>query len=342
MRAVVAGVGAVGGRAARQLVSTLDGLDELVVVDKDRLRAAAVAESLGPPAVARGWSATTGEKAQVVVLARPGGHSALARSALEQGAHVVSVSDREEDVRALLALDGEARDRGLHVVVGAGFSPGMACVLARHAAGLLDAVEEVHVARAGTGGPACALQHHQALGQPSLDWRDGEWARASGGTGRELRWFPEPVGGLDCYRSGLPDALVLVPAFPAAARVTARMAATRRDRITARLPMLRPPHPEGLLGAIRVELRGRRGTAKETVVLGAVDRPAVAAGTVAGLTAAWATTGRLARPGAAGLAELVAEPVPFLAELAHRGIRAAAFDPAGAGQDDLPLGAAPR
>jgi hypothetical protein len=55
-----------------------------------------------------------------------------------------------------------------------------------------------------------------------------------------------------------------------------------------------------------------------------MDRPAVAAGAVAALTATWATQDRLARTGAAGLAELV-DPVPFLSELRRRGVRAAVF-----------------
>ena len=38
------------------------------------------------------------------------------------------------------------------------------------------------------------------------------------------------------------------PPSPACARVSARLSATRRDRVTARLPMLRRPHPEGTLG----------------------------------------------------------------------------------------------
>jgi hypothetical protein len=94
--------------------------------------------------------------------------------------------------------------------------------------------------------------------------------------------------------------------------------------------MLRPPHPEGLVGAVRVEVRGRRGSGRDVRVLGALDRPAAAAGAVAALAAGWAVDGRLARSGAAGLAELVPEPVPFLAELARRGVRAAVFEGAGA------------
>ena len=89
--------------------------------------------------------------------------------------------------------------------------------------------------------------------------------------------------------------------------------------------MLRRPHPEGGLGALRVEVRGRRGTARDEYVLGAIDRPAVAAGAVAALAAAWIGEGRLSRPGAGGLAELT-EPTPFLASLAERGVKAAVFE----------------
>src|SRR6267143_1013372 len=71
-------------------------------------------------------------------------------------ARAVSVSDAESEVRALLDLGTEARERGLHIVVGAGFGPGLSCVLVRHGAALFDVVTEIHVAKAGTGGPACA------------------------------------------------------------------------------------------------------------------------------------------------------------------------------------------
>ena len=319
------GTGAVGARAARQLL-TADGVDELRLVDLNAGHVGALASSLGPPAAAGAWDPGTLSAGDVVVLAVPGNHGALARAALARGASVVSTADSVAGVRELLDLDGEARSAGATVVVGAGFAPGYTCVLARHAASGFDVVDEVHVAKAGTGGPACARQHHGALTEEAVDWRDGAWAVRRGGSGRELCWFPEPLGALDCYRAGLPDALVLVPAFPGVRRVTARMAASRRDRLTARLPMLRQPHPEGLLGAARVEVRGRRGPVTDVRVLGALDRPAIAAGAVAGLAAVWALDGRLARPGAGGLGELVGEPVPFLAELARRGVRAAAFE----------------
>ncbi|MDP9388495.1 MAG: hypothetical protein M3Q48_11445 [Actinomycetota bacterium] len=335
--AVVVGTGAVGARAARQLLGA-EGVEHLLLVDSDEGRMVSVAASLGAPATPAVWAPGALGPGDVVVLATPPPHLELATSAVERGAHVVSVGDAVPDVGRLLELDDLARRQGATVAVAAGFSPGYTCALARHAASGFDEVDEVHVARAGTGGPACARRHHQALTQEALDWRDGAWTSRRGGSGRELCWFPDPVGAQDCYRGGLPDALVLVPAFPGVRRVTARVAATRRDRLTARLPMLRQPHPEGLLGAARVEIRGRRGPATDVRVLGALDRPAVAAGMVAGVTALWAVGGRLARPGAGGLAELVGQPVPFLHELARRGLRAAAFE----GNGQLATSATPR
>lgn len=324
MRALVCGAGAVGARAARQLHA--GGVDQLTVTDPSHDRARLVADSLGHPTVAEPWSTALVDECDVIVLASPGRQREVAETALERGCHVVSTAAGVDDVRALLLLDAEARERHLTVAVGAGFSPGLTCVLARHAAALFDSVDEVHVAKAGTGGPACARSHHRSLGGDAVDWRDGSWQSRPGGSGRELCWFPDPIGGQDCYRAALPDALVLVGAFPGIRRVTARVAASRRDRLTAHLPMLRRPHPEGLLGAVRVEVRGHRGSARVTQVLGALDRPAVAAGAVAAVAATFAVEGRFQRAGAAGLAELLAEPVGFLHELARRGVRAATFD----------------
>jgi hypothetical protein len=318
----IVGCGSVGARAARQLLAS-ERIDRLVLSDTMRDRARSLAHSLGPrAAVAR--DVRDHEVDGVVLAADAGTHFPLARDAVAAGRFVVSTGDALDDVRLLQTLDRAAVAAGRAVVLGAGFAPGLTCLLARLGAGWFDAVDELHVAKVGTGGPACARQHHRAFRGMALDWRDGTWVQRRGGSGRELCWFPEPIGGRDCYRAELADTVLLVDAFPGVSRVTTRVAATRRDRLTMQLPMLSPPHAEGGVGAVRVELRGRAGTGTRVVVLGAIDRPGVAAGSVAAQTCLWVLDGRIA-PGARGLAE-TAEAKPFLRELADRGVKAAIFD----------------
>lgn len=259
-----------------------------------------------------------------VIATNPTSQANLARRAIHHGINVVTTSNHLSEVRQLLGLHQEALHRGVALVVGAAFMPGLTCLLARHGAAELDQVDEIHVAKVGTGGPACARQHHQALSSQGLDWRDGRWKTRAPGSGRELAYFPDPVGGRDCYRAALPDALLLVGEFAGVSRVTARMAATRRDRLTSPLPMLRRPHAQGGLGAVRVELRGMKDGESRVLVFGAVGRPAVAAANVAASCGLAVLRGELSA-GATGLAGL-ANPLLPLKDIANRGLRPMRFE----------------
>lgn len=323
MRVVLIGAGATGARIARQLRSS--GRVECIEIrDQQVDKARRLVETLGRGTELGAGRRLTDETAAVVLATPAGSQAQIARRAVHRGVPVISTSNQMSEVRRLLTLEQEAVHHRVPVVIGAGFMPGLTGLLARHAAGELDAVDEIHVAKVGTGGPACARQHHRALSSPGLDWRDGRWTRRAGGSGRELAYFPDPIGGRDCYRAGLPDALLLVPEFVGVERVTARQAATRRDRLTAPLPMLRPPHAEGGIGAVRVEVRGRVGRERRVIVMGAVERPAVAAGAVAACTTLHVLTG-VAEPGAYGLAGM-AEPLRLLSSIGDCGVRPMRFE----------------
>lgn len=340
MRAAIIGLGAVGTRAARQLASS-EGVEAVVLSDARPGRAQLVADALGTIGQADPWNGTGAvpeavTQCDVAVLAGPSASQlAQAGRLVAAGCHVVSTSDALDDVEGLLDLGPEAAERGVVLVVGAVFSPGLSCVLAKHGSTWFEKVDEIHVARIGTGGPECAHQHHRSFGGHATEWLEGAWVGSPAGSGRELCWFPDPVGAADCYRGALAEPLLLTPAFPGVSRVSSRLAGTRRDRLTARLPMLRPPHPEGAVGAIRVELRGWRAGVSDTVVLGSMDRPAVAGGAVAALAAVHAAEGLMAHHGAAGLADLV-DPLVFLRELARRGVRAAVFEGSEAVAETIP------
>jgi hypothetical protein len=258
-------------------------------------------------------------------LAGPPDHGVLARLALELGAHVVSVSDSIDDTVALRELHPFAVAMNRSVVMAAGFAPGLSCLLAQHGAVEFESIDEIHIAKTGTAGPACARQHHEALKRDGVDWREGVWVAKPGGSGRELCWFPDPIGGADCYRGALPDAMLLHESFPTATRITSRMSATRRDRLTSRLPMMRQPHAEAGPGAIRVELRGIRRGIADVVIFGCMDRPSVAAGAVLAVASRAIIDGTVRRSGSGGLAEML-DAAPSLLDLAARGIKCARFD----------------
>ncbi|HVZ47195.1 MAG TPA: Gfo/Idh/MocA family oxidoreductase, partial [Gemmatimonadaceae bacterium] len=310
-------------RAARQLHES-DGVDAVRIVARNPARAEWVANELGARAERAEWPAVVGD-VDVLVLAVPEEMQAdMARAAVGEGTHVVSTAASIEAVDGIVGLDARARVAARSAVAGVAMSPGLSCLLALHAGRDLDIVEEIHVAKAGTGGPACARATHASLRGPAASWRDGRWQSELAGSGRELCFFPEPVGGLDCYATSSAEAALLTAAFPTARRVTARLAATRRDKATSWLPMLRPPHPEGLIGGVRVEVRGFAGGKAQTHIVGAVDRPAIVAGTLAAMVAVACGNAEL-RPGAGGLGVLAKDPGELLARLADRGVKVAAF-----------------
>lgn len=212
------------------------------------------------------------DDAAVAVLAHPGPHHPDTISLLDRGISVISVGDQAADVDAMMWESERANRSGATLVVGAGMSPGLVGLVARHLASQLAQLDEIHVAIHGTAGPACARQHHRALAGHATAFDDGAFVTARAGTGRELAWFPEPVGAYDCYRAEVPGPVVLHRTFPEAGRITARMSANRRDRLTSRLPMLTPPHSEGGVGALRVEVRGADATgARATLVAGIAE-----------------------------------------------------------------------
>jgi len=223
------------------------------------------------------------DQVAVAVLAHPGPHHAAARALVSRGVSVVSVGDRVADVDSMIRFSASAIGGGATLVVGAGMSPGLTGVIARHLAAQLAEVDEIHVAIHGTAGPACARQHHRALAGVALSYDETGFVTSRAGSGRELAWFPEPVGAYDCYRAEMPVARVLHDVFPTVTRITARMSANRRDRFTSRLPMLTPPHPEGGVGAVRVEVRGADHDGGRQTVIGGV---AEMVGTAAAATAA--------------------------------------------------------
>lgn len=261
----------------------------------------------------------------VVVLCHPHPHAQIAAEYVNAGVSVVSMSADVSDVRVLVDLDDIARRNGAALIVGAAMSPGLSALLADHLGRQLVVAEEIHVATHGTAGPACAAQHHEALGETAIGWHDGAWIERPGGSGRELDWFPEPIGARDCYRAALPDPFLLHHVFPSASRISARVSGTRRDRLTARLPMLTPPHAAGDIGAVRVEVRGAEASgARLTVIAGASGPTGDLAAAVAMACVEACLRGSV-EPGVHIVGQASLDPVGMLQRVVDLGVRLQEF-----------------
>jgi len=319
----ISGLGAVGSQLLQRLYARTD-IDQIFIYDSDYLKLEKYLRFDSRKIEVSSLSKIEHGDLDLLFLCTPSGQQLeYAHRAVKQGVSVVSSSDRISDVLGMLSLKEAAEANNAVVIVGAGFSPGLTCVLATFLSEEFDVVDEIHIAKDGTGGPSCARQHHRAMKRPSLDWRDGKWVRRPGGSGRELVWFPEPVGGADCYRAALPDAALLQPLFPNVSRITARLSATRQDRFTSWLPMLTPPHNDGGIGAVRVEVRGRINERRETKILGAAAPPSTTSAIISEMLLPHILASQFY--GASGVASLVPSN-QFISELGRKGVKLFEFD----------------
>lgn len=176
MRLVALGAGGMGRYAAATAVG-FDFVEELVVADRDAVAASRVADQLGPKASAAGIDVTDDAalgrllSGAGAVLNTVGPFFRLGppvlRAAIRAGCHYLDINDDWESTEAMLAMDEEARRRGITAVIGMGASPGISNLLAVTAMRELDVVEELYpgfdldAAMPETRGPTpCAATIH--------------------------------------------------------------------------------------------------------------------------------------------------------------------------------------
>lgn len=318
------GAGAVGVRAARQLVDT-PGLERLVIAARDDADARRLARAVGAETTSFDRALDASPSACAIAIPGPAGVE-MVRAAIDAGIAAASCADDAPAIRKLLELGPSAFDREVMVVAGCGLAPGIADVLARHAADAVEDPDEVHVARVGAAGSACRTALRQAVGADAREWREHAW-HVPDRRGPQLVWFPEPIAAREC--TAVDGGVELIRgAVPEARDVTVRAedpSAGHRRRVLGR------GRTGDEFGGARVEVWGWREGVRTSVVYGAIERPAIAAGTTLAVSAArlaglLPSIGlRVDRGGVRAVGATFA-PAAFLAELARRGVKAAAFE----------------
>ena len=356
---ILGGAGDMGSRAVRELAQDPE-VERLTIADANLQAAERLAGSLGGAPVdvarvdARDHDALRATVSGYDVAASAIGpfylfEELVASAVVDAGVPYVSICDDYDGTQAVLGLDARARQAGVAVLTGLGWTPGISNVLARKAADALEEVEEVNVSWAGSASDSegfAVILHtiHIFTGQvPS--YRDGRELRVRAGSGRERVRFPEPVGQVDVYHVGHPEPVTIPRFMPGVRTVTlkgglseaplnrlaialarARLTDTpekkeRLGRLIERaLPVLsRLGKPAQPCSAIRVDVRGRAGGEARTVSYGAAGHMAALTGVPLAIGAKMLAAGEIEARGVVA-PEACVPPDRFLAELGRRGI----------------------
>jgi lysine 6-dehydrogenase len=148
---LVLGAGRMGLGAVHDLVSQPD-VTEVTVADYELSKAEAIASRFDK---ARAAQIDCNDQQAVVALMR--GHASaiscvnywlnerLARAAIEAGTHFCDLGGNNDVVDAELALDTEAKEKGINIIPDCGLAPGMVAVLAAHGAEQFDTLDSIHI-----------------------------------------------------------------------------------------------------------------------------------------------------------------------------------------------------
>ncbi len=218
MRILVLGAGRMGLGAVHDLAKQPD-VEEVTVADMSAERAEHVAAAVEGNVTPRAIDVSNYE--DVVALMR--GHVAaiscvnywlnerLARAALEAGTNFCDLGGNNDVVDAELALDAEARSRGINIIPDCGLAPGMVAVLVAHGAAQFKQLDEIHIRVGGLPqNPQPPLDYQLVFSVEGLIneyierarvIRNGVITMVDSMTEIEELDFPEPFGRMEAFQT---------------------------------------------------------------------------------------------------------------------------------------------
>ncbi|MCL4515091.1 MAG: saccharopine dehydrogenase NADP-binding domain-containing protein [Firmicutes bacterium] len=358
---VLGGAGDMGSRAVRDLAAQTD-VSKLTIADIQEVRAHKLAEELNSPkvSVAR-VDATDPESLKQAISGHDVAASAIgpfykfeapvARAAIEAGVNYVSICDDYDAAAKVLEMDEMARERGLRVLTGLGWTPGMTNVAARKGADQMDETQEINVAWAGSSadsqGYAVVLHTIHIFTGLVPSFRDGKRIEVEAGTAGEVVSFPAPIENVNVCHLGHPEP-VTIPRFIKGLKVVTlkggltepllnklaiaiarmRLTNTRRKKdavgriIKTALPVLEKLGKPGIpISGLRVDVRGLYKGKPRHLVYKAANHMNNLTGVPLAVGALMLGRGQIQRKGVfAPEAEGAVDPALFFAELAERGV----------------------
>lgn len=308
---VLGGTGDMGSLAVRELGKELE-VEQITIVGRNKERAEALAKEVGSRAQTRildvqdttalkaalaGHDVAVGALGPFYLYERP-----IAQAAIDVGIPYVSICDDYDATQSVLELDASAKERGVTILTGMGWTPGITNICAKKGAQLLDTAEKIHISWAGASADAeglAVILHTMHIFTGKIPtFVDGTWRLIRAGSGRRSVRFPDPMGAVAVYHVGHPEPVTIPRFLPGVQEVTlrgglaetfltylgigvARLGLTRtperRARLAAQMKPLLPAlgalgseaHP---LSGAHVEVRGMKDGRPAKIELATVDR----------------------------------------------------------------------
>ncbi len=228
---VLGGAGDMGARAV-EVLAERDEVDEVVVLDRDRDRGARLANEL--PGVR--FEPFDAEDRGTVVSALSGFDAVasalgpfyrfevpMALAAIEARVPYVSICDDHDATAAVLDLDDRAREAGVTILTGLGWTPGLTNLAVRELHDELGGLDVARVFWAATAldssGHAVMLHTMHVFDGYVPIVRDGITELVRAGGAREPVRFPKPLGQVTVSAVGHPEPVTLPRFLPGLRRV---------------------------------------------------------------------------------------------------------------------------
>ena len=235
MKIVVLGCG-YHGRGIAYEIAAAEGVEAVVVADRDGVRARAVAEKAGAAwqeLDVRNRSALAGllEGATLVFNAVGPYHRTaigVIETAMDAGVHYADMCD-DHEVAETLFLDPVWNERaqaaGVSILIGCGIAPGISAMLAQHGCTRLDSADRVGISFSWNyylEYPA-ALHHFLRISSGlAPQFIDGAFVRPGPLAGHEIAEFLDPVGTREVFYTGIIDPVSIPCSLPGLREVTAK------------------------------------------------------------------------------------------------------------------------
>jgi len=219
MKIIVLGGAGLMGRVAVKDLAASEGVDQVVIADRDTDLAHKVADIIpaGRSKVSVVHTDVTDHEGLVSTLR--GADAVLnavhyyfnlnvMRGCLKARTHYTDLGGLFHNTHKQLALHNEFAEAGLTAVLGMGSAPGVPNVQARYAADRLDTIEHIRIYDGILPPPGDDIRFGYAiptiideLVMPPMVFHDGAFVKETPLAGEEDYWFTPPVGLLRCHLS---------------------------------------------------------------------------------------------------------------------------------------------